>query len=276
MSTGTCQFFLGTHEPTWLARLGMPLLVSRRRLAARCKRQLPRAIGTWALDSGGFSELFMFGKWQTPAVQYVAEVRRWSREIGGMKWAAIQDWMCEPVMLKKTGLSVEEHQRRTVESYETLLAAAPEVPWLPVLQGWTHGDYLRHVDLYTDRGHDLRKLATVGLGSVCRRQHTFRAEHMIRELSADGLRLHGFGFKTLGLARVHDVLASADSLAWSFQARKNPPLPECRGVHASCANCIRYATLWALDLESKLDSARWSSEHQLSFGAFSRPEGCGA
>jgi hypothetical protein len=48
----------------------------------------------------------------------------------------------EPVMLAKTGLTVAEHQRRTVANYLQLRALAPEVAFIPVLQGWTTGDYL--------------------------------------------------------------------------------------------------------------------------------------
>ena len=43
-------------------------------------------------------------------------------------------------------------------------------------------------------------------------------------------------------ARYADCLASADSLAWSFEARRAAPLPGCG--HASCANCLRYAVAW--------------------------------
>ena len=37
-------------------------------------------------------------------------------------------------------------------------------------------------------------------------------------LAALGLKLHGFGYKTLGLRRVHHLLESADSMAWSERA----------------------------------------------------------
>jgi hypothetical protein len=43
-------------------------------------------------------------------------------------------------------------------------------------------------------------------------------------------RLHGLGFKTLGLIRFGDLLTSADSLAWSDDARKlRHPTPDCPG-----------------------------------------------
>jgi hypothetical protein len=68
------RFYLGTHLPNWLGKVTIPLFVSRRTLAPR--RTLPRALGPWALDSGGFTELAMYGRWTVPATQYVAEVRR--------------------------------------------------------------------------------------------------------------------------------------------------------------------------------------------------------
>jgi hypothetical protein len=59
-------------------------------------------------------------------------------------------------------------------------------------------------------------------------------------LSSAGLRLHGFGVKTRGLDLYGPRLASADSLAWSFQARRSPALSGCTG-HRNCANCLAYA-----------------------------------
>lgn len=233
-------FYLGTHHPHWLSRVDVPLFVSRRSLA-RYKTP-PRAKGEWALDSGGFTELSTFGSWQTSATQYVAEVRRWKEEVGNLRWAAIQDWMCEPFITAKTGLSIAEHQRRTIASYRELRDLSPELPWVPVLQGWTYADYLRHVDQYEAAGVNLKVLPLMGLGSVCRRQGTAMAEELIRRLAGEGVRLHGFGFKLTGLRRCARYLASSDSLAWSFDARRGSPLPGC--THRKCANCVKYALRW--------------------------------
>ncbi len=234
------EFLLGTHHPDWLKRLTVPLFVSARRLR-RCKA-LPVATCPWALDSGGFSELSMFGTWQTGAEQYVREVRRWARMIGRMEWAAVQDWMVEPFIRAKTGRTVREHQTLTVNSYLRLMALDASIPWVPVLQGWEHDDYLAHVEMYRGSGIHLERLPLVGLGSVCRRQNTNMAENLIRELHGLGIRLHGFGFKLEGLQRSGHWLASADSMAWSYNARKNPPLPG--HTHRNCANCIEYALAW--------------------------------
>ena len=236
----SCKFFLGTHEPYWLCRTRVPLFVSRRRLSRECPKH--RATCTWALDSGGFSELSMFGAWETSPEKYVSEVREWSARLGGMEWAAVQDWMCEPWITKKTGLSVHDHQVRSIESLKRLQDMAPEVPWCPVLQGWQHDDYERHVDMYRNAGVDLRSYKIVGVGSVCRRQGTSDGAAVISRVAVHGFRLHGFGFKRTGLAVVGKQLASADSMAWSAAARRSPPLPGCN--HKTCANCIVFAMQW--------------------------------
>jgi hypothetical protein len=174
----------------------------------------------WVLDSGGFTELAMHGEWITPPAAYVAAAYHYRAVQGPFVWAAPQDWMCEPVMLARTGLTVTEHQRRTVASVLDLRHRAAELPWIPVLQGWTLDDYLRHADAYNAAGIDLEAEPTVGLGSVCRRQATTEIAALVGRLSLS-FRLHGFGVKGSGLARYGSWLTSADSLAWSYGARRN-------------------------------------------------------
>lgn len=233
-------FYLGVHQPHWLSKADVPLFISARRLRDQ-KRWRP-AVATWALDSGGFSELSLHGRWLTTPEQYAEEAQRWAEQIGSLAWAAQQDWMCEPFMIEKTGLSIREHQHRTIENYLKLRQLAPEFPWVPVLQGWHHDDYLCHVGDWHKAGVTLRLLPLVGLGSVCRRQDTLMAEELIRELHGEGIKLHLFGFKLKGLPRVSHYAASSDSMAWSLAARRNQPLPGC--THRNCANCLKYALLW--------------------------------
>ncbi len=233
------QFWLGTHQPHWLALTDVHLFVSHRTLAQR--RRLPRASGPWALDSGAFSEVATYGEFQTSPRAYTEAVRRYAQEVGNLQWAAMQDWMCEPAILARTGLDVAEHQRRT--NYLELRFLAVDLPVVPVLQGWTRDDYHRCVDLYANAGVDLQAAPLVGLGSVCRRQGTTEIGAIVRSLAGHGLRLHGFGVKTEGLTHYSHALASADSMAWSYQARREPPLLGC-ARHRNCANCLRYALAW--------------------------------
>lgn len=255
--TGTLRFFLGTHQPHWLTSAPMPLFVSDRRLR-RYRRRLPIARTEWALDSGGFTELTTHGSWEfgPSPDRYAASVRRYRYEIGRLSWAAPQDWMCEPSILARTGLTVVEHQARTVGSYLQLRALAPDLPFIPILQGWTVSDYLRCIDRYTAAGVDLSNAEFVGVGSVCRRQSTGEAHAIISAIRSAGVtHLHGFGVKTTGLARYGHLLSSADSMAWSIAARRSKPIRDCRGRHRNCANCPRYAYRWHAHILSLLQTA---------------------
>ena len=253
--------FLGTHEPSWLRTAGVPLFISHRRLM-RLKRTLPVAIAPFALDSGGFSELSLFGGWKTTPSEYVDAVIRYDREIGQLQFAAPQDYMCEPEMLQRTGLKLVEHQQRTVANYLELhklwgQRSPEECPFIPVLQGYDKEDYLRCIDMYGEAGVDLSRVPLVGVGTVCRRQHTEAIGDVVDAiLDTDPLLpLHLFGVKTLGLKLYGHKAASVDSLGWSYNARRNPKLPECQ--HASCNNCMK----WALRWRRNIVGGAWCSRH---------------
>jgi hypothetical protein len=260
------RFYLGTHKPGWLWNPGasFPLFVSHRALSAY--RTLRPATHAWALDSGGFTELSTFGTWRTSAAEYVEAVARYDREIGRLDWAAPQDWMCEPAIIHGggpagflgTGLSVDEHQRRTVANFlevRELWATVSDrpSPFIPVLQGWTMGDYMRCAELYEAAGVRLASQTVVGLGSVCRRQNTVRIGAIV-SMFAGELPIHGFGVKTQGLASYGAQLHSADSLAWSLDARRSDPLPG--HIHKSCSNCLEYADEWRTQLLDQMGMAQ--------------------
>lgn len=251
-------FWLGTGNPSWLASAGVPLFVSDTRL--RTYKTLPVAVAPAAVDSGGFQELQRYGTWTVPPHEYAARVRRYRDAFGPhLRWAAPQDWMCEPAIIHGgwhggqyfvgTHRSVAEHQARTVLNAAHLRQIAPDLPWIYVVQGDTPDAYVRCVDLYWSLcGIDLATEPLVGVGSVCRRQSMPEAGRILTVLHRRGLRrLHGFGFKTLGLLQFGHLLVSADSQAWSRDARYKQR-PVCGQVHPrgakNCANCLPYALHW--------------------------------
>jgi len=206
------KFYLGTPAPPWTERADVPMFLSRRRISMR-KRPL-KPLSNWALDSGGFTELSMHGAWTISPQEYAHEVARYATW-GKLDFAAIQDWMCEPKILARTGLTVRDHQERTIESYITLMGIDSSLPWMPVLQGWDIHDYHRHVEMYEQSGVSLSD-KTVGLGSVCRRQASREILSIVSSLQP--LRLHGFGVKQSGISLYGDLLYSCDSMAWSVNA----------------------------------------------------------
>ena len=238
------RFYLGIHNAAWIGKTDVPLFISMSQLWRRKKRfPMNRNV---AIDSGGFSELRLNGTWTKTASEYLRKLENLN-ELGlYYEWAAPQDWMVEPFMLERTGLTVEEHQKRTVDNYVELRAHNPRI--IPVLQGWTLDQYFDHFESYEAAGVCLRDEPLVGVGSVCRRQGTDEIERIMRSLHAKDLKLHGFGVKTRGLERYAECLESVDSLAWSLAARhsskrcepckvrKNPP--------KNCANCLAWGIDW--------------------------------
>ncbi|MBW3635010.1 MAG: hypothetical protein KY445_00920 [Armatimonadetes bacterium] len=212
------RFFVGIHDPHQAFDFA-ECFISVNRL---WKRKSDFAVGEWILDSGAFTELDKHGCYreERSVANYAAQIRRWKR-CGHLLAAVAQDYMCEPIMLEKTGLSVAEHQRLTVERYDALMAEETGVTILPVLQGFKPRDYAAHIEQYGER---LASGAWVGVGSVCKRQGSpfviMQVLMAIRRVRPD-LRLHGFGVKLTSLADgdVRAALYSADSMAWSYSAR---------------------------------------------------------
>ncbi|MCX4564335.1 hypothetical protein OHA02_50220 [Streptomyces phaeochromogenes] len=236
------MFWIGAHHAKWLSTWGVPMCVSRHTLTGRAT--LPRAAENWVYDSAAFSELDNHGGWTIGPNAYIRELRQFRDGIGRLVWAGPQDWMCEPDMIAKTGLSVQQHIDRTVGNFVDLMAEDPGVDIIPTVQGWLPADYEACLELYDRRGVRLADYPLVGVGSVCRRKSVKDVEAVLAAVAAAGLRLHGFGLKTQALETCAEYLASADSLAWSRDARWNAPLPQCEGKHKSCSNCVRWAMRW--------------------------------
>lgn len=124
---------------------------------------------------------------------------------------------------REDGLSIPAHQRLTIERYRALRVLVRGTYVMPVLQGYKPADYVRHLRAY---GGLLPPGTWVGVGSVCKRNADIAAIRAVlqavRGARAD-LRLHGFGLKTtaLGDTQVRGMLHSADSMAWSFHARRH-------------------------------------------------------
>lgn len=210
-------FYVGLHQPSDAQHFAHACIsVNRLR-----RRKGPFKVGRWIMDSGAFTEISTHGRWRSDVESYAAEVRRWAGN-GELEAAVAQDFMCEPFIIEKTGLSVPLHQQLTIERYDALVACDLPVPALPVLQGFHPDDYARHVAAYGDR---LTAGMWVGVGSVCKRNgrpgDVLAVLRSIKSARPD-LRLHGFGLKVMALrvAEIRAMLHSSDSMAWSYAARR--------------------------------------------------------
>lgn len=213
------RFYVGIHHPSDAKRLSC-VFVSVSTLTGPKGRKSKFTDAPWIMDSGAFTTIAKHGGYPEPVSVYAAMIRKWKAP--NLVAAVAQDYMCEPVMLEKTGLTIADHQRLTIERYDALVAEDTGVAIMPVLQGYAPADYARHVEAYGSR---LAPGAYVGVGSVCKRNGRPEAVLAVLEAIHDArpdLRLHGFGLKATSLAvkDIRERLESADSLAWSFSARK--------------------------------------------------------
>lgn len=301
-------FYLGAHHPTWLwnGEMDCRLFVSHGRLRDR-KSAFPAAVVPgWALDSRGFTELQIEGRWTVTPREYVEATARYDREIGRLEWAAGQDSMCEPPIFyggvhdgqrfagtrqfidPDGNLSYPElvliHQRMTTVNHGELERLWPEYsdaecPYMPTLQGeiGKPESYLRHESMYAEAGIRLADYPVVGVGSVCRLQSDRAVSRLSRGLAQLDLPLHWFGLKITGLPYVWPNIASHDSQAWSRTARREPRMDGCTHVRvrgkytgqpSTCANCPRRARKWQAQITALTASLERLPVQEELFGIF--------
>ncbi len=214
------HFYTGLHQPSDAQRFERCCLHVQR-LATRRKPLGCRAL---LLDSRAFNELRLFDHYRATPEAFADQIHRIADAALAPRIVPVsQDYMCEPEILRMTGLTIAEHQRLTIVRYDAIRQALdPALPLMPVLQGALPQHYVAHLRQYGDRLHFG---AWVGVGSVCKRNgHPREIAAVLRAIKAErpDLRLHGFGCKLTALssAEVRAALWSADSLAWSYAARK--------------------------------------------------------
>ena len=177
-------------------------------------------VSDWIMDSGAFTEISNYGNFRFTVDEYAGWINKF-KDCGNLELAVSQDYMCEPFILNKTGLSIQDHQRLTINRYDDLVKMS-RVKIMPVLQGYKPEDYVSHIKQY---GNRLKKEMRVGVGSVCKRNSKpssiIEVLTLIKSERPD-LRLHGFGVKVTSLSdpQVSSLLYSSDSMAWSYAARR--------------------------------------------------------
>lgn len=211
-------FYPGLHQPSD-ARHFTRCCIHVERLANRLK---PLGCDELLLDSQAFMKLRIHGGYPDAPEAYAAKVTRIAGLVRKLT-AVTEDWMCEAFMLAITGKTVCEHQRLTIERYDAIRTALPaEIDLMPVLQGYRPREYVQHI---RDYGARLNLGAWVGVGSVCKRNtdpSAIKAVLLAIKAERPDLRLHGFGVKLTALQsdQIRTLLHSADSMAWSYAARR--------------------------------------------------------
>jgi len=239
----------------------------------------------WILDSGAFQELRLYGRYTFTPEEYFEYALEKKPD-----FFVNMDYMCEPSQLLKTGLTVEEHQKLSIENQITLGDLADEhgIELIGTIQGWDLADYLDHIDMLKE-SDTLRKI--MGIGSICRRsadKKILQVLRIIRRNLPSWIKLHGFGVKTtiLQYRETYNYLDMCDSMAWSYEGRMKgvkkigiggslngkPCLAYndliCNRNSDDCANCGLYMRKWAEKIETLISK----KENQLRITSFINEE----
>ena len=217
------------------------------------------------VDSGGYSLMLSTGEHPEPDTYLDTVV-----EMGG-DLCALQDYPCEPEILREYGRTVRDHQARTTERAAECLAVIQDrgldVEPVAVVQGWEPGDYLNHVDRLAEQGCLTDHVA---IGSVCRRGQTDEIREIItavRGALPRGTHLHAFGVKyeVLQYADVRDAVDSVDSAAWEIYPNQGGRLET---EPAWRTKLMRYLEYWrkveSLTSGTKIDAAKMENQHELT------------
>lgn len=213
------KFFTGLHHPSDAQHFKRCFIS----INAIRDRKSNFKVKEWIMDSAGFTELHKHGEYRDSPETHAAHIRRWG-QCGRLLAAVTQDYMCEPVVRAKTGLTVADHQRLTIQRYDAIRKAGTGGVYLmPVLQGWMPQDYVNHIRQY---GQRLKRGAWVGVGSICKRQgDPAIVKAILRAIHAErpDLQIHAFGLKITALqdGEIVEHLHTGDSMSWSFHARIN-------------------------------------------------------
>ncbi len=247
------------------ARNAPQFMFSLRRLKKRISA-VPFNSLDWVMDSGAFSEINLNGKYTFTPAEYLQYV-----ELHRPPLFFNMDYMCEPFVLQKTGLTVTKHQEMTIENQIKIMDLLDGYDirgeFAGCIQGWQIEDYLKHIDMLKNQGLITAKM---GIGSVCRRTSKSQILKILQAVKQElpNTKLHGFGVKTdiLKEPLVYEFLESCDSMAWSFAGRRDiKSCKICEYPNAkNCANCYYYMLKWYRRLQSVHDATR----KQKTLGAY--------
>jgi hypothetical protein len=211
------RFYLGTHVLSHAQHIDYSFISVNRLPKKYSKVFKPN---WWIMDSGAFTEISTYGYYRDGVDKYAEKINHW-KSCGELECAITQDYMCEQKILDKTQMTIKRHQELTIQRYDELIKLT-NVFIMPVLQGYQPYEYVECLGMYGDR---IKNNMRVGVGSVCKRNKEVNSIiavlEAIKEKRPD-LKLHGFGLKTTALtnAYIDSMLYSADSMAWSYAARR--------------------------------------------------------
>ena len=171
------------------------------------------------IDSGGYSFFRRWGEYPFSIAKYIEFIYILKDDnMYPITLCAIRDYPCEPDINRSQISTNKERIQKTVSNAVECFQADGNLPWIPVIQGYTIEEYLSCIQLYEDVGIPLDYIA---VGSLCSRKGNL---HEIRKIlttikQRTGAKLHSFGLSLVYLKDpiIFNTLYSSDSAAWNYR-----------------------------------------------------------
>jgi hypothetical protein len=185
-------------------------------------------VQSFCIDSGGFTAARRWGCYPWTIAEYVRFIREESASGVPLDFCAILDYACEPSVDRSTYATNLQRIEATIRNEQACREEAPELPWLPVLQGDSLAE--REYDLERRQALGLLPETYAGVGSVCGRSPAAASEVICFYAERlPGVRLHAFGIhiRALDDDRTYLALGSWDTYGWNWgrgQKEKNRPV----------------------------------------------------
>jgi hypothetical protein len=251
------------YVPDWQSGLHIPaenVLISAATLWHKTRKKftnpnfLPRTTKRIFIDSGGFTFLTKWEKYPFTIDEFI-DFLGILQEKQPIEQVAILDYPCEPDVNRSEYKTNFDRIRATVENAVVCFDKAPEINWIPVIQGYYLHEYLDCLSLYEERGIKSEKWA---IGSVCQRRDIAGPRKIITRLkkTMSNKKLHAFGIsiRLLKDLQIWNSLFSSDSASWQ--------------LYGGFAYTIEEKLQRFQDFTKELDSIRAGFEHQSSLEAF--------
>jgi len=171
------------------------------------------------LDSGGFSLMSRYPDYPFSLEEYIDLAYHIKKKYPLTEIATL-DYPCEAEIDRTQLHTNQERMEKTVERAVECIDYDGSLPWVPVIQGYTLGEYYECIDMFDAAGIDEDYYA---IGSVCSRKgHPLKIRRLITKVKKrmGDDRLHAFGLSLIYLkdSQIFHAIHSSDSAAWNYRA----------------------------------------------------------
>ena len=173
------------------------------------------------LDSGGYSFFTRWGEYPFSVEEYTTFANMVQDDYP-LTEVAILDYPCEPNTNRSLLQSNKERIDKTIQNTLECIDYDPNLPWVPVIQGYTLQEYLYCLEEYEKHNLPYDDFDLWAIGSLCARKKVGGLRTIITNISQRvNMPIHTFGMTITFLRdpQIFFAIHSSDSGAWSYNGR---------------------------------------------------------